>query len=52
MADPIELDFFARISPFFVDKLGHFIISYFFFYMLQNTQSKKQKSENEEKKVL
>jgi len=51
VADPIKLFFFANDESlcFFVAKLGHFTISDFL-YMLQNTQTKQQKSENEEKK--
>jgi len=51
IADPIKLFFFANkdFFPFFAAKLGHFIINYFFLYVT-NTQTKQQKSENEEKK--
>jgi len=53
LADPIKLFFFdnEEFLCFLVAKLGHFTISDFF-SMLQNTQTKQRKLENEEKKVL
>jgi len=42
---------YRRISPDFAAKLGHFTISDFF-YLLQNTEIKHRKSENEEKSFI
>ena len=54
VVDPIKKisSLTKNFSVFLAAKLGHFTINYFFLYISNTqTQTKQQKSENEEKKI-